>query len=172
MDKEREQSKFIIQRFDSHISAANTKGNFLLAFNTFICGGIIANYKNIIGFTIDQLALKYLNFCLFSIFILGLVTTFLIMKAVYPYLKSGNSDKEKYHSNIFFGSIAQHGNDKSFLMAYQEQPDKEVNEDLARQAYYLAKALTSKYNALAWAMRFVFAELVLLFIALILISTY
>lgn len=170
MDKERDQSKFVIQRFDSYISAANTKGNFLLAFNTFLCGCIVSNYKNLTGLINSQSNLKYLNIFLWSLFILGLVTTTLIMKSVYPFLKSGNSTKEKYHSLIFFNSVAEYDNDKSFKDVFQGQSDSEVNEDMARQAYYLAKALKSKYNILAWSMRFVFFELVILLAILILIS--
>jgi hypothetical protein len=34
-----EQLKFIMQRFDTYISGANTKGAFLLAFNTFLWAG-------------------------------------------------------------------------------------------------------------------------------------
>ena len=172
MENEREHSKFIIQRFDSYISAANTKGNFLLAFNTFLCGSVIANYKTLSGLIEDVSALKFLSICLFALFIIGLVTTGLIMKAVYPFLSSGNSTKEKYHSLIFFNSIAQYESDRDFMAAFQQQSNEGVNEDMAKQSFYLAKALKLKYKVLAWAMRLVFAELILLFITLLLISIY
>lgn len=172
MENEREHSKFIIQRFDSYISGANTKGNFLLAFNTFLCGSVIANYKTLSGLIEDVSALKFLSICLFALFIIGLVTTGLIMKAVYPFLNSGNSTKEKYHSLIFFNSIAQYESDRDFMAAFQQQSNEGVNEDMAKQSFYLAKALKLKYKVLAWAMRLVFAELILLFITLLLISIY
>lgn len=41
--------KLIIQRFDAYITASNTKAAFLLAFNTFICGGILTGYKTLTG---------------------------------------------------------------------------------------------------------------------------
>lgn len=172
MEKEREQSKFIIQRFDTYISGANTKGNFLLAFNTFLCGGIISNYKNLIGLIEDPSDIIYLNIFLFILFVVGLLTTVLIMNAVYPFLNSGNSSKEKYHSLVFFKSIAEYNNAKIFIEAYQKQLDKEVEEDLAHQAYELSKGLKSKYRMLAWSMRLVFLELILLFITLIIITVY
>lgn len=170
MEKEREHTRFIIQRFDNYISGANTKGNFLLAFNIFLCGGIITNYKYLTELIVDKSILFYLNISLLLLFIVGLTTIALIIKAVYPFLSSGNSSKEKYHSHIFFLSIAEYESDKIFAEAYQKQQDKEVDEDLARQAYTLAKGLSSKYKNLAWVMRLVYTELVLLLIVLIIIT--
>ena len=170
MENERDQTKFIIQRFDTYITGANTKGNFLLAFNIFLCGGIIANYNNLTELVLDKSTLLYLNIGLLLLFIFGLTSTALIIKAVYPFLNSGNSSKDKYHSHVFFQSISEYESDKSFAEAYQMQEDKEVNEDLARQAYILAKGLISKYKSLAWVMRLVYSELILLLIILIIIT--
>lgn len=169
MENERDHTKFIIQRFDNYISGANTKGNFLLAFNIFLCGGIIANYKNLTEL-VDKSKLLYLNTGLLLLFIVGLISTALIINAVYPFLNSGNSSKDKYHSHVFFQSISEYDDDKSFAKAFQKQEDKEVNEDLARQAYILAKGLSAKYNSLAWVMRLVYSELILLLIILIIIT--
>jgi len=170
MENERDHTKFIIHRFDNYITGANTKGNFLLAFNIFLCGGIIANYKNLTELVLDKSKLLYLNTGLLLLFIVGLISTALIIKAVYPFLNSGNSSKDKYHSLVFFQSISEYDDDKSFTEAYQKQEDKEVNEDLARQAYILAKGLSAKYNSLAWVMRLVYSELILLLIILIIIT--
>jgi len=171
MDKERDHTKFIIQRFDSYISGANTKGNFLLAFNTFLCGSIIANYKSLLSL-IEGRGVQYLNVTLILIMIIGLITTGIIVKAVYPFVRSGNSSKEKYHSHLFFSSVAEYENEKSFAEAYRQRSDEETDEDMARQAYCLALGLKKKYRWLAWAMRIVFAELALLLIILIIISIY
>jgi hypothetical protein len=170
MEKEREHTKFIIQRFDTYIAGANTKGNFLLAFNIFLCGGVISNYKNLTCLMRNEMTLLFLNLGLLLLFIISLITTALIIKAVYPFLNSGNSSKDKYHSHVFFQSISEYESDKSFAEAYQRQEDKEVNEDLARQAYILAKGLSSKYECLAWVMRFVYSELILLLVILIIIT--
>lgn len=170
MEKEREQSRFLIQRFDNYVSGANTKGNFLLAFNIFLCGAIITNYDKLAALITDKCDLVYLNITLCLLFIVGLVTTGFIINAVYPFIKSGNSSTEKYHSKIFFNSIAEYANDKEFTKDYQSQEDKEVDEDLARQAYVLAEGLKFKYNNLAWAMRLIYIELILLLILLMLIT--
>jgi len=169
MEKESDQSKFIIQRFDTYISGANTKGSFLLAFNTFVVGGIIANYKNLKELIEKPCGIMLLNVLLISICVFALIATILIMKAVYPFLKSGNSINQKYHSHIFFGSVAEFKNDVKFLESYQKQTDAMVNEDLARQVYQLAKGVQHKYQQLTWAMIIVYIELFILFLILLLI---
>ena len=170
MDKEREQSRFLIQRFDNYISGANTKGNFLLAFNTFLCGAIVTNYDKLSSLIENKCCLCYFNSTIILIFFVGLIAISFIIKAVYPFLKSGNSSAEKYHSKVFFNSIAEFNSDKEFANIYQSQENEEVDEDLARHAYILSKGLKSKYNNLNWAMRFIYIELILLLILLIIIT--
>lgn len=167
MEKERDHTKFLIQRFDTYITGANTKGNFLLAFNTFLCGVVVTNYKNLILMVGDRVAITWLNVFLCVLIILGLIADALIIKAVYPFLTSGNSSKEKYHSMIFFKSVSEFESDKKYSEELKNQSDSEVDEDMRKQAYCLAKGLKSKYNDLAVAMRVIFAELSILLLILI-----
>jgi hypothetical protein len=169
MDNEREHSKFLIQRFDNYISGANAKGNFLLAFNTFLSGGIVANYGKLIELIDAPNNYLYLNIVLILLFVVGLFTTGFIINAVYPFLKSGNSSKDKYHSKIFFQSVAEFETGTKFAEEYKKQENEEVNEDLVLQAYILSQGLKSKYCSLEWAMRGIFVELILMFVILILI---
>lgn len=162
MDREREQTRFIISRFDAYISGANTKGNFLLAFNTFLSGGIITNYSKLKELVGTDLGLICLNILLILLVFFSLITTILIIKAVYPFLVSGNSSKRKYHSHIFFNSVAEFDDAKSFYKSYSKQTDQNVEEDLANQAYHLSKGLKSKYHHLEWSMRLVYGEIIIL----------
>lgn len=171
MDQPKDQSKFIIQRFDTYISSANTKGAFLLAFNTFLCGGVISNYTTLKGLLAPE-NLILLHICLILLFSCALLATAFVLAAVYPFLNSGNSSKDNYHSHIFFKSVAEYKDDVEFAEAFKHRGDEEVENDMSRQAYYLAKALRSKYNSLSNAIRFVYAELVLLLLTLILISIF
>ncbi len=172
MEKEKEQTRFIIQRFDNYITGANTKGNFLLAFNTFLCGGIIANYNNIIGLIECPSHYYLVNICLCALFAASIITTVLIIKAVYPFLVSGNSSKDKYHSHTFFNAVAEFSSAKEFCESYSKQTDKDVEEDLAHQAFYLATGLKKKYFFLEWAMRLVYVELALLTILITILILY
>ena len=172
MEKEKEHTKFIILRFDNYINGANTKGNFLLAFNTFLCGGIISNYKNIIGLIEVGSNFAYANYCLVVLLLVSIITSVLIIKAVYPFLVSGNSSKDKYHSHLFFNAVAEFNSAKEFCESYNKQTDKEVEADLAHQAFHLAQGLRKKYNFLEWAMRLVYVELVLLTILITILIIY
>jgi hypothetical protein len=169
MEKERDHTKFLIQRFDTYITGANTKGNFLLAFNTFLCGVIITNYKNLIFMVEKPDAIICLNVLLCILIVLGLIADALIIKAVYPFLTSGNSSKDKYHSMIFFKSVSEFESDLKYSEELQKQSDSEVDEDMRKQAYCLAKGLKSKYNDLAMAMRLIFGELFILLLILVII---
>ena len=172
MEKQKEQNIYIIQRFDNYINNANMKGNFLLAFNTFLCGGIISNHKNLIDL-IDCPSHYYLvDLCLVILFLVSITTTVFIIKAVYPFLNSGNSSKDKYHSHIFFNSVAEFKSDIEYYESLSKLSDKEVEEDLAKQAYQLAKGLKKKFTFLEWAMRFVYLELITLTILLTILIIY
>ena len=169
LEKQSEHTKFIIQRFDNLINGANVKGNFLLAFNTFLSGGIIANYTKM-----HELILNECAICLFDIFMLSLVlgsliTTVLVINAVYPFLISGNSSKDSYHSHIFFNSVSEYESDKYYHDSLSNLTETDFQKDLAHQAFQLASGLKSKYKNLKWAMRFVYLELIII---LILIENY
>lgn len=169
MEKATENSKFIIGRFDNYISQANVKGNFLLAFNTFLIGGIISNYGKIIDFVKCPSILMVLNVILIIMFILSIVTAFFVIKAVYPFLHSSNSSKEKYHSHIFFNSVSEFKDGNEYFNSLNNHTDKEFDSDLANQAYLLARALKKKYKYLQLAMIFVYIEMLLMLGVLLII---
>lgn len=171
MTNERDHSKFLIQRFDTYITGANTKGNFLLAMNTFLIGAIIANYAKI----------KELISCKFSVFfdigvisltLLSLIAMFFILKSVYPFILSGNSSSDGYHSHIFFNSIAEFKTPDKFRQSFVKQDDLSVEQDMSNQAFYLAKGLQAKYKNLETAMKIIYVELILIVILLLLITIF
>jgi hypothetical protein len=96
----------------------------------------------------------------------------LVIKAVYPFLKSGNSSIEKYHSHIFFNSVAEFHTDKTYYESLTELSDEDFNRDLANQAFKLAKGLKNKYRFLEWAMLVVYGELFIIILTLITIIIY
>lgn len=169
MEKATENTKFIIARFDNYISQANVKGNFLLAFNTFLIGGIIANYAKIIEFVKCPTILMVLNVILIIMFILSIVTAFFVIKAVYPFLHSSNSSKEKYHSHIFFNSVSEFKDGNEYFSSLTNHTEEQFDSDLANQAYLLAKGLKKKYKYLQYAMIFVYIEMLLMLGVLLII---
>lgn len=169
MDKQTENTKFIIQRFDNYISAANVKGNFLLAFNTFLTGGVLANYSKIQILIKYDCALILFDITFFILIFLSLIITFFIIKAVYPYLLSGNSTFKNYHSHLFFNSVSEFENENSYHESLSKLHNKEFDKDLSYQAYTLSKGLKIKYENLKWATRFVYFELLCILIILLII---
>jgi hypothetical protein len=172
MEKQNENIKFIIQRYDNYISGANTKGNFLIAFNTFLTGGIITSYSKIKELVILSFGKTFIDILICVLFILCVMAIILVIKAVYPFLKSGNSSIEKYHSHIFFNSVAEFHTDKTYYESLTELSDEDFNRDLANQAFKLAKGLKNKYRFLEWAMLVVYGELFIIILTLITIIIY
>lgn len=172
MEKQTDNTKFIIQRFDNYIAQANVKGNFLLAFNTFLTGGIIANYSKIKELLVCEMGILLLNIILCMLLVASVITSILVIKAVYPFLKSGNSSLDKYHSHIFFNSISEFVNDKAYYESLTKLSDDDFNQDLAIQAFQLSKGLKKKYYFFEWAMRLVYFELSLIIVILILITIF
>lgn len=172
MDKQKEETKFIIQRYDNYISGANVKGNFLLAFNTFLTGGVIANYSKMTELISNNYGWTLLNIALFCLILSSIVTTVFVFNAVYPYLISGNSSKNNYHSHIFFNSVSEFESDKAYHESLSNLTDNQFERDLSHQAFQLARGLKSKYDNLKWAMRFVYFELFCLFSIIIIITIF
>ena len=164
-----EHYRLILQRIDNYISGVNTKASFIIAFNVFLFGNIISQHKNIKEI-IENCEYSSLGFwVLISILFLSIVSIFIVGLAIFPYLKSGNSTKGKYHSLIFFNSIADFDCDKDYLEATNKQSESEILDDLKLQIHTLSKGLNAKFIKIAWAMRLFFANLILLFLLIILI---
>jgi len=171
MPVSQDQLKFIMLRFDSYIAGANSKGAFLLAFNTFLCGGLLSNYSSLVGL-VGSCCTVYLKLSLLILVICGVVSLIIVLLAVYPFLKSGNSSKNKYHSLIYFGSVAVFETSEKYIEALNKQDESDVYRDLSKQIYQLAHGLRKKYRHLEWATKIIFVQLAIVFfiIALIIID--
>lgn len=160
-----EHSKYLLNRFDHYIEGANSKGNFLLAFSVFLFGFVVASFKDIIAF--NHYACKdWIIGLLITILIIGLASIAFTIAAVYPFLKTNNSSSKKYHSLVFFNSIAEL-EEEDFLKKYKEQKDKKVCKDLTKQIYAVSKGLKIKYIRISWAIRLIFVQLLLLLLIIL-----
>ncbi|MAT89526.1 MAG: hypothetical protein CMC35_02435 [Flavobacteriaceae bacterium] len=160
-----EQSRYVLNRFDHYIEGANSKGNFLLAFSAFLFGFIVTSFNDIIGFNNGK-AENWTIGLLIGILVIGILSIGFTIAAVFPFLKTNNSSSKKYHSLVFFKSIADM-NEEDFLNQYKEQKDKKVCKDIAKQIYSISKGLKTKYNRIRWSIRMVFVQLILLLIIII-----
>lgn len=174
MENQTANTKYIISRFDNYISGANVKGNFLLAFNSFLTGGVIAYYPIMIDLIKEdnKIGELLLNIVLCLLIITSIITTLFVIRAVYPFLLSANSSKDKYHSHIFFNSVAEFESHKAYHDSLNKLTESEFERDLSHQAFQLANGLKSKYHNLKWAMQFVYFELFFIFSIILIIVIY
>ncbi|TDS14952.1 Pycsar system effector family protein [Sphingobacterium paludis] len=163
--------KLIIQRFDAYIIASNTKSAFLLAFNTFICGSIISANKSLLHL-VNERHQHFIAVILALGFICGIICLFFVMRAMYPYMTSGNSSANRYHSLIFFRSVTEFSSADSYVKKLKEENEDAFWEDLAKQIYQVSKGLRQKYKYVGYATTCVYIQLsfMLLTITLILIE--
>ena len=171
MEKKNENLKYILTRFDNYINASNVKGTFIISLNTFIIGVILVN-KNTIAdlFCCNQNLLNIFNVILFLICLSGLGIIFFAIKALFPYMNSGNEIDEVYHSHIYFGSISKFENKQKFLESFNNLIDPDFEKDLEYQIYTISKGLKKKYEFLNKAMYILYFELVLFLLIFILIA--
>jgi len=160
-----EQSRYVLSRFDHYIEGANSKGNFLLAFSAFLFGFIVTNFNDIVEFN-NFSGKNWITGLLIVILVFGIISIGLTIAAVFPFLKTNNSTSKKYHSLVFFNSIAEM-NEEDFLIQYKEQKDKKVCKDMAMQIYAISKGLKTKYNRISWSIGFVFIQLILLLLIIL-----
>tara|TARA_R110002051_G_scaffold76285_2_gene139478 strand:- start:32 stop:547 length:516 start_codon:yes stop_codon:yes gene_type:complete len=163
--KKIEQLRFVLTRFDHYTEGANSKGNFLLAFCGFLVGFVGSNYSEIIA--INNNAYENLTgILLFMILTLGLFSIGFIIIAVSPFLKSNNSSNKKYHSLIFFNSIAQM-DEKEFTKEIKKQKENSIVEDLSKQVHIISNGLNSKYSKIGWSLKLLIFQLILIMVIII-----
>lgn len=152
-----EHSRYLMDRFDHYSESVNNKANFFLAFNTFIIGAIAAGHSEILKLAIGDTEYWVKIGLMLMLFLtsLSMVFTFL---AMIPRLSSGN--KPDYHSLIFFKSISELS-ELNFEEKYTTQKEKDIERDLVKQLFQLAKILDKKYTRLKTVGWLVFGELVI-----------
>ena len=157
----KEQLLFNINRYDHYYDSVNNKGQFYLGLNTFIIGSLGAAFATLQN-------QKICNMCLYSLMTIILSMSFLsafyTLRAILPYLKSGNRQTT---SLIFFGSVSSF-TQQEFLNKIKNVSEEEVYQDLALQAHQLATGLSLKFNRLKHAGIFMAIEFLLLIPFLIL----
>lgn len=144
MDSKYEHAKFIIERFDHYYETVNNKGSFYIGLNTFIFGGLCAGYITVGNKISQDFWFWFLLICTFLICILSI---FLTINAVSPFLKDNDSNDDNY-SLIFFGGISKY-NLNNFLDKIKEENDDSIKEEMYRQVHCLAKGLELKFRRLS-----------------------
>lgn len=135
----------VLSRIDSNINAVNSKASFFIAFNTFILGTIILKHNEIIeSFTYQKF--KIVIPILLLVITVGVgYSLYNVLKAIEPYLESGDKPAEPYLSLLFFGSISKLTVDEYMLKIENINKDL-IKEDFMRQIHVLSKGLDMKFD--------------------------
>jgi hypothetical protein len=157
-----------IKRFDSYYATTNTKGSFILAFNTIIFSCLIFKWDDIVKLYNNQIIIVVINFILLAISLLALVSSFFMLKVVVPYLKSIKRVGQ-YQSILFFEHIGEFSTEQDYLDTISKIKENDITKDLAYQTYSLAKGLKKKFqfSKIAFGI-IIYGELPLMAIAIIL----
>ena len=164
MEKKGENLKYIITRYDNYVNFSNVKGSFIVTLNTFIVGAVLVNRT----FISEKINVDYHTFFEILLLVLcfaALIILFFTIRALFPYSISGDSSKDEYHSHIYFGSVSKFESAKEYISSLSKIDDNKFEEDLATQAYILARGVTKKYKMLDISMYIIYFELVI-FIAI------
>lgn len=140
----------VIGRFDFYIGSTNAKAALLIAFNTFVAGGVLLKSVDIWNLFGDYKAPAALaSIALLVAALAALVSLWFTFKVIRPYLDS-ERDPNKYHSMIFFNHVAEWSSDR-YCDELVKLDEACLEADLARQAHALAKGLRLKFEDMIFA---------------------
>jgi hypothetical protein len=140
-----------IQRFDFYINSTNTKSSSIIAFNTFVLGGIVLKASEILPSQgVDHRLYLACGISLIMSAIASLVSLIATFFVISPFLKSsGGADpkvQEPYSSTVFFAHVAGLSSATHLLEQIKSSSDEVIYQDLSIQAYSLAQGLNGKFE--------------------------
>lgn len=157
----------VIGRFDSIIASTNSKCSIVLAFNGIILGAILFRFDEIANIYCNNPYYRNISFLiLFLIVLTGSVSIVFAFRAIYPFLKSGETDP-KYKSLIFFGSVSKL-EASEYLERIISLTDSQMIEDLSKQIKVLADGLQKKMEDMRKAVFLIYVNLVLIILLILL----
>lgn len=132
----------IIKRFDSYYTSINNKSSFLLAYNTFVIGYLLTNYSNL-SYAICYI--KIFTSIYLSIIIISVISLFLTILTISPFLKSFRGKDKNYKSLLFFKSISEMKEDE-FYKEINKLDENNLSNYLNTTIYNLSGGLTYKFT--------------------------
>lgn len=153
-----EHQKFIISRFDEQYDSVNNKGNFLIAFHSFLLGAIIFGNSKITDYINDQQWSFVSQILLVVLTTCSLISIYWLLRAMFPYIKSGNATATGYHSLLFFKSIKELNSPDTYFQKTNQLDENSLYKDLVYQTYQLANGLDFKFCMLSKAINLIYAE--------------
>lgn len=141
----------VLARIDFYINTTNTKAAFILSVNSLLFGLLALNGEQLLADFHHRGLHVTMAVVLAVLGALLILSLGFAISVIAPFLDSG-SRTNKYHSKIFFGSIAKF-EEVDYLGAVKNLIEKDADEDLARQIYVVAKGADGKFARLQTASR-------------------
>jgi hypothetical protein len=132
----------IIKRFDHLIETTNTKAALIIAFNTFILGGIVLKWGELLPQNPLWLIIAG-SIILAAAAGACVVSLFFTFRAIAPYLRSHN-----YRSNVFFKDIKEHGEPEEYHKEMTGLTTDHLTRDLSFQVHIIAGGMSKKFKCL------------------------
>lgn len=137
----------IIHRHDRLIETTNAKAALSIAFNTFVFGGIVLKWRELLPDFNECPVLAICGILLLAIAALASIgSLYYTIYAVKPFLES-NSD-----SLLFFKDVAANDGD-AYYEKVKEMSHDSLNKDLAYQIHILSRGMSEKFDRLKKATR-------------------
>lgn len=137
-------------RYDFYINSTNSKATVLLAFNTFILSGLILKWTEFFQIFDIPWLIKTATILLGIISVAAVVSLFLTIFVINPFLKSPRRPKD-YHSSIFFGHVAEYSSAEDYLVSIQSQGPEDIIKDLSFQTHIVAQGIDKKFKCMKYA---------------------
>jgi hypothetical protein len=132
----------IINRFDLLINSTNSKAALIIAFNTFVLGGLLLKWADLL-----PIQPAYLNtagiVALSAASLASIVSLVFTIMAITPYLESHD-----YHSDLYFKDIASLPKGDVYLERVNQMQSEILTKDLSFQIHVLASGLKKKFQCL------------------------
>jgi hypothetical protein len=135
----------VIARYDTYISATNTKASFIVALNSFMVGTILVKWNSIVSDASGSALRNVLHLALGATAVCAAVAVVLCLLAVAPYLRT-KGDESHYLSAVFFGDVAMHSLPGDYRDYIVKATRRSLAEDLSFQAHALAGGLAKKFR--------------------------
>lgn len=159
-------------RIDTYIGTTNVKAALIVAFDTFLLGGLLLKAPDILTpLKAAPVAHTWALWFIATIGVASVASLWITLSVVQPFLTS-NKRPGEYHSRIFFGDISEVKDAGAFLTQVRDSGADEMLDDLAQQVHIVATIACTKFTRLRWVTRVaVFAQIPVL-LALLLLALF
>lgn len=155
-----------LKRFDNYIYSVNFKCGLLATFNSALFGAVILKSGEIINVASGTTRV-IIQIELVAIAITSLISTFWVLKSIWPNLTSGSLDgAPKQPSLFFFASIATKYTAETYAERFNAVTFKELEIDLATQVHEVATITLDKMKKISTASKVAACNLFLLMLLL------